>query len=185
MIVNARAGRGGEARPSHNREHAMTHFSEISAILQEGKDVSLATLRTDGWPQATTVSFAADGMEIYFGCAATSQKAANLGHDPRVSGTVTLPYTDWSKIRSISFAGRAARITDPDELARVAMLFFGKFPEVAQYVDTEGGDLAMFRVTCEVISLLDYRRGFGAHVQLSGADLAQAHGGRGEGEGEG
>lgn len=56
-----------------------------------GKDLSLATLRADGTPKATVVSYVSDGLSIYIGCAADSQKAANLARDPRVSLTITLP----------------------------------------------------------------------------------------------
>jgi hypothetical protein len=137
---------------------------DIVSILRDGKDLTVATLRADGAPQATVVSYASDGLRIYFGCGAHSQKAMNLAADDRLSMTVTLPYVDWSQIRGLSLFGRARRLEDGDDLARVGALFFAKFPEVAQYV---AGDEppAMFEVTPEVISVLDYRQGFG-HTDL-------------------
>lgn len=133
---------------------------EIVSILRDGKDLTVATVRADGAPQATVVSYASDGLRIYFGCGAASQKARNLARDDRVSMTVTLPYVDWSQIRGLSLFGRARRLEDPDELTHVGELFFPKFPEVAQYV---AGDEppAMFEVTPQIVSLLDYGRGFG------------------------
>jgi Pyridoxamine 5'-phosphate oxidase len=51
---------------------------EIVSILDEANDLTIATVREDGYPQATTVSYVNDGRKIYFGCAAASQKAQNL-----------------------------------------------------------------------------------------------------------
>jgi PPOX class probable F420-dependent enzyme len=142
-----------------------TRDAEIAAILAEGKDLTVATLRPDGAPQATVVSYASDGVDIYFGCGAGSQKARNLTRDGRVAMTVTLPYRDWAEIRGLSVAGTAQRLTDPDELGRVGLLFLQKFPEAAQYVDAPDAELAMFKVTPRVVSILDYAKGFG-HTEL-------------------
>ncbi|MBS0360170.1 MAG: pyridoxamine 5'-phosphate oxidase family protein, partial [Proteobacteria bacterium] len=100
---------------------------------------------------------------IYFGCSADSQKAQNLAHDRRVSITVDLPHRTWSDIRGLSLAGRAVEVTDPQELARVGALFVAKFPKLAEFVPTQAGALAIFRVDVEIASVLDYRQGFGAH----------------------
>lgn len=135
--------------------------NEIADILREGHDMTLATVRPDGAPQATTVSYASDGLEVFFGCGEASQKAQNLAHEPRVSLTVNLPYADWSQIRGVSLFGRAERISDADELARVGEIFFAKFPEMAQYASAVTDGMVMFRITPEVVSLLDYRKGFG------------------------
>ncbi|MFN4178413.1 pyridoxamine 5'-phosphate oxidase family protein [Phenylobacterium sp.] len=137
---------------------------EIAAILKDGQDMTIATVRPDGWPQATTVSYAADGTDILFGCGPESQKARNLAHDDRVSITVNLPYKDWSQIRGVSLSGRARRITDPDELWRAGELFLAKFPEVAQYTGS-ADQPCLFRVVPETVSVLNYAKGFG-HTDL-------------------
>ena len=145
---------------------------DIIEILEAGKDLTLATLRPDGGPQATTVSYASQGLEIYFGCGKPSQKARNLARDPRVSATIDLPYRDWAEIRGLSLGGRATEVTDPDDLARIGLLFLEKFPEVAQYVTNPGGETSIFRVRPEVVSILDYRKGFG-HTELVQVDPAR------------
>ncbi|MFZ3007375.1 MAG: pyridoxamine 5'-phosphate oxidase family protein [Phenylobacterium sp.] len=142
---------------------------DIVSILEAGKDLTLATLRPDGAPQATTVSYASQDLEIYFGCGQQSQKAGNLARDPRVSATIDLPYRDWAEIRGLSLGGLATEVTDPDDLARIGLLFLEKFPEVAQYVSSPAGEMAMFRLRPQVISVLDYRKGFG-HTELVQVD---------------
>ena len=74
---------------------------EIVAILEEANDLTIATVREDGYPQATTVSYVNDGLTIYFGCAAGSQKAKNIALNPKVSLTVNLPYAGWDEIRGL------------------------------------------------------------------------------------
>ena len=82
-----------------------------------------------------------------------------------MSLTVNLPYTSWNDIRSLSIGGRAERVTDPRELNEASQLMFEKFPQIARYAPAELEDIVLFRVTPEVISVLDYRKGFG-HTDL-------------------
>jgi len=135
--------------------------------------MTLATVREDGGPQATTVSYASDGMAIYFGCGAQSQKARNLAHEARVSLTVDLPYANWGEIRGLSISGKARRLTRPDEVAHAGELFMRKFsPEIAQYMTADTGDVALFEIRPDFVSVLDYRKGFGHTDLVAGAEFA-------------
>ncbi len=145
---------------------------EILAILTAANDMTLATIRTDGYPQATTVSYANDGLLLYFGCASDSQKARNLARNGKVSLTINLPYANWGEIRGVSMGGRAAPVSDPRENERAGRLLLQKFPEgIAEYASGGMQGVALFRVTPEVISVLDYRKGFGHtdHVEVPDA----------------
>jgi nitroimidazol reductase NimA-like FMN-containing flavoprotein (pyridoxamine 5'-phosphate oxidase superfamily) len=139
---------------------------KIVGILGAAADLTIATLREDGWPQATVVSFVSDGAAIYFGTYPKSQKALNIARDNRVSVALTDPYRTWDEIRGVSLGGRARRVTEPDELARVAALMAEKFPQIAQFITAQSpDDLAIFRIDARVISVLDYTKGFG-HTEL-------------------
>ena len=139
---------------------------QIAHIIAAGVDMTIATIRPDGWPQATTVSYASDGLTIYFGTGANAQKARNLAKNSKVSLTINLPYADWNHIEGLSASGIATRITDPAELARFGEAMFKKFPDVASYLPPEGaGEMAMYRVALNVVSVLDYTKGFG-HTDL-------------------
>lgn len=150
-------------------DHALRH--EILSILQAGADLTLATLRDDGGPQATTVSYASDGLAIYFGCSAGSQKAHNLARDPRVALTIDLPYRDWNEIRGLSMSGSAVRLTDPDQVLEVGRLFVAKFPQLGEGFALGGDEMALFSITPLVISVLDYRKGFGHVDHVEAAEL--------------
>lgn len=138
---------------------------EIADILDRAVDMTVATVREDGYPQATTVSFVNDGLTLYFGCGARSQKADNIRRDGRVSITVNLPYANWNEIRSLSLGGVAALVTDPAEIDRVMARMTTKFPQVADFALTSDAQMALVRVTPQVVSVLDYAKGFG-HTDL-------------------
>ncbi len=142
---------------------------QIIAILNAANDLTIATNRADGYPQATVVSFVNDGLAVYFGTWAKSQKALNIARDERVSIAITDPYKNWSEIKGVSIGGRARRLTDPAELAKVGQIMVRKFPQIADFAKTmQETEMAMFRIDAEVISILDYTQGFG-HTELLAA----------------
>ena len=133
----------------------------ILDILSKQTDKTIATVREDHYPQATTVSYVNDGPDIYFGCSTRSQKARNITRHNKVSLTVTPAYTDWNSIRGLSIGGLAERVTAPSQITMVEALFFRKFPFVIQYAPGDRGDLALHRIVPKVFSVLDYTKGFG------------------------
>lgn len=137
----------------------------IERLLASERDMTIATVRDDGYPQATTVSYVSDGLKIYFGCDAGSQKARNLAKSNKVSLTIDAAYAGWEEIKGLSIGGTAERVVDERELARFQALMLAKFPEIANYSIESDAGLAVFRVTPEVISVLDYSKGFG-HADL-------------------
>ena len=91
---------------------------KILAILGGATEMTIATVRPDGFPQATTVSYVHDGFTLYFGTPAHSQKARNIGLSDKVSLTVNLPYDRTEEILGLSMGAHAARVTDTSEIAR-------------------------------------------------------------------
>jgi Pyridoxamine 5'-phosphate oxidase len=145
-------------------------IEQIRSIVARGSDMTVATVRPDGWPQATTVSYASDGLTIYFGTDTNSPKARNIAKNNRVSLTINLPYSDWNHIEGISASGFARRVTEPSEVAHFSAAMLAKFPDVVKYLPPDGaGSLAMFRIDLKFVSVLDYTKGFGhtEHTELS------------------
>ncbi|MHA6262337.1 pyridoxamine 5'-phosphate oxidase family protein [Arenibacterium sp. CAU 1754] len=139
---------------------------QIIAIIDGTDDMTIATVREDGFPQATTVSYMNDGLTIYFGTSTDSQKARNIALNDKVSLTINRPYETWDDIVGLSLGGRATKVKDPKEIDAVGALMFRKFPQIPDYALTDGSvELAIFRIDPIVISLLDYRKGFG-HCDL-------------------
>jgi nitroimidazol reductase NimA-like FMN-containing flavoprotein (pyridoxamine 5'-phosphate oxidase superfamily) len=130
--------------------------------------MTIATLRPDGWPQATTVGYASDGLTLYFLCGPDSQKAANLARDDRVSLTIDHDTPQVMEIAGLSMAAHAQAVTDPAEGEKALRLLMQKYPQQQEPLPVQmptPADVAIFRVTPVVISVLDYTKGFG-HTDL-------------------
>jgi general stress protein 26 len=138
---------------------------KITDILAGCRDMTIATVRPDGAPQATVVSYVHDGLLVYFGCGAVSQKAENIARERRVSIAVTPPYADWPHIRGLSLAGVASEVTTAPEKASVAKLMLERFPEIAGMEQPDPAMVKLFRVRPTLVSILDYQQGFG-HTDL-------------------
>ena len=140
----------------------------ILQLLGQHRIMTVATLRPDGWPQATTVGYASEGLILYFLCGKESQKAANLARDDRVSLTVDHDTPQVMEIAGLSMAARAQPVTDRAEAEKVLRLLFQKYPQQTAplpFPMPKPEDVALFRVTPKVISVLDYTKGF-AHTDL-------------------
>jgi nitroimidazol reductase NimA-like FMN-containing flavoprotein (pyridoxamine 5'-phosphate oxidase superfamily) len=141
--------------------------AQIIGLLDEHRIMSLATLRPDGWPQATTVGYVNDGLTLYFLCGKDSQKAKNLMRNDRVSLTIDHDVSDPMAIKGLSMAARATLVPDQSQMQQtMRMMLPKKYPEYAAAMRTmDLSGVAIFKVTPEVISVLDYSKGFG-HCDL-------------------
>jgi nitroimidazol reductase NimA-like FMN-containing flavoprotein (pyridoxamine 5'-phosphate oxidase superfamily) len=128
--------------------------------------MTIATLRPDGWPQATTVGYANEGLTLYFLCLRDSQKAANLARDSRVSLTIDQDTPEVMATTGLSMASRAQAVVDRDEAGKALRMLQIKFPGLSQLLPMLSPEnTKIFRVTPTVISVLDYSKGFG-HTDL-------------------
>lgn len=141
--------------------------AQILRLLDEHRIMTLATLRPDGWPQATTVGYLSEGLTLYFMCGKDSQKARNLAQDNRVSLTIDHDTSDPMAIQGLSMAARATAVSDQALIQQTMRVMLPKkYPEYGKMMDTvDLGAVVVFKVTPEVISVLDYSKGFG-HCEL-------------------
>ena len=140
---------------------------QILTILDQHRIMTVATLRPDGWPQATTVGYANEGLTLYFLCGPDSQKAANLARDDRMSLTVDHDTPQVMDITGLSMAARAQAVVDPTEAEKALRMLMLKYPQQNSLPVPmpKPGDVRIFRVTPTMISVLDYSKGFG-HTDL-------------------
>lgn len=141
--------------------------NKILTLLDQHRIMTIATLRPDGWPQATTVGYVNEGLTLYFLCGLESQKAANLARDDRVSLTIDHDTPQVMEITGLSMAARAQAVVDRAEAEKVLRMLPLKYPE---QVSLPGPmptpeQARIFRVMPTVISVLDYSKGFG-HTDL-------------------
>ena len=102
---------------------------QIVDLLNEHRIMTIATNREDGWPQATVVAYANDGVIIYCLISRDSQKWANIVRDPRVSLAIARDYPQPLQIKGLSIAARAVEVTDKGEIEHVAEILLHRYPE--------------------------------------------------------
>jgi nitroimidazol reductase NimA-like FMN-containing flavoprotein (pyridoxamine 5'-phosphate oxidase superfamily) len=140
---------------------------KILTLLDQHRIMTIATLRPDGWPQATTVGYVNEGLALYFLCGLESQKAANLARDDRVSLTIDHDAPQVMEITGLSMAGHAQPVLEGAEAEKVLSMLPQKYPEQVNLPGRmpTADQVRIFRVTPIVISVLDYTKGF-AHTDL-------------------
>ena len=136
--------------------------NKILALFDQHRIMTIATLRPDGWPQATTVGYANEGLILYFVCGLDSQKAANLARDDRVSLTIDHDTPQVVEITGLSMAAHARAVIDPAEASKALHMLRLRYPELPVPMPD---DVRIFRVTPTIISVIDYSKGF-LHTDL-------------------
>lgn len=138
----------------------------IADIIDQAHDLTLATVRPDGYPQATTVSYANDGLTLFVGVGKDSQKVNNIRYSDKVSLTINLPYSDWMHIRGLSAAAQAEILQNQDDIRHAMNCLSNRFPQIKSGMTSDLADEIFFlRIRPQIISVLDYEKGFG-HTEL-------------------
>jgi nitroimidazol reductase NimA-like FMN-containing flavoprotein (pyridoxamine 5'-phosphate oxidase superfamily) len=130
-------------------------------ILDHHRLMGLATLRADGWPQATMVSYANEGLLLYFVVSRTSQKYANIERDSRVSIVIGRDFKDPAEIKALSIAANASEVRDPRQRERAVDLILERNPALARLGRPDPRHSAVMRAYCSIVTILDYSKGFG------------------------
>jgi len=149
--------------------------AQIVELLDKHRIMTIATNRADGWPQATVVGYANDGLIIYCLIAREGQKWANITRDPRVSLAIANDYPQPLQIKGLSIAARAVEATDSGEREHFAEIMYKRYPEYKVMPPPDPATMPLIRLTPEIVSVLDYSKGFG-HTELikvTNADLAE------------
>jgi general stress protein 26 len=148
---------------------------QIIELLDQHRIMTLATNRPDGWPQATVVGYANDGLIIYCMVVRDSQKFANIMRDPRVSIAIAHDYPQPLQIKGLSLAARAVEAADQGEIDHVTGILLRRYPEYKIMPRPNPAIVPMLRITPEIVSVVDYSKGFGHAdlVRVTENDLAE------------
>lgn len=130
-------------------------------ILDRHRLMTIATLRADGWPQATMVSYANEGLLLYFVVSRASQKYANIARDSRVSIVVGRDFDDPADIKALSVAANASEVRDPVQREHAIDLVLERHPALARLGRPDPEHSAVIRAYCSIVTILDYSKGFG------------------------
>jgi general stress protein 26 len=147
----------------------------ILRLLDEHRVMTIATNRPDGWPQATIVGYVNDGYLLYCFVARNTQKYVNILRDPRISIAIGSDAPNPKDIKGLSLAGRACEVTDRSEFDDISKLRLKRYPEYSALPQPTSGEdalvrispqpspasIVLLRIAPEIISVLDYSKGFG------------------------
>ena len=131
------------------------------AILDQNRVMGIATVQPDGWPQTTMVSYANEDILIYFIVSRQGQKFRNIERDDRVSCVIGRDFHDPSTIKALSIAARASEVTDAKQRERAVKLLLDRHPGLQRLERPAPGHSAVMRANPELITILDYSKGFG------------------------
>jgi nitroimidazol reductase NimA-like FMN-containing flavoprotein (pyridoxamine 5'-phosphate oxidase superfamily) len=134
-------------------------------ILNQYRLMGLATLRADGWPQATMVSYANEGLLLYFVVSRASQKYANIERDSRVSIVIGRDFEEPAQIKALSIAANASEVRDPKQREQAIDLILARHPALGKLGRPDPEHSAVMRAYCSIVTILDYSKGFG-HADL-------------------
>jgi nitroimidazol reductase NimA-like FMN-containing flavoprotein (pyridoxamine 5'-phosphate oxidase superfamily) len=130
-------------------------------ILDQNHLMALATTRADGWPQNTMVSYANDGLLLYFVISRQSQKFANIQKDDRVSIVIGRDFHDPATIKALSIAAHASEITDVKQRRNAIAKLLKRHPGLRKLEAPAPSHSAVMRAYPEIVTILDYSKGFG------------------------
>lgn len=137
-------------------------------ILDSNRIMAIATIRPDGWPQATLVGYASEGILLYFAISRTSQKFANIERDNRVSIAIGRDFHDPGSIRGLSIAAHVSEVSDPEQRDRALERLLDQHPGLKR-LETPSltDDMVVMRAAPAIITIIDYSKGFGHSDLLS------------------
>lgn len=131
------------------------------SILDENRIMAISTIRPDGWPQTTMVGYANEDILIYFVVSRQSQKFANIGRDDRVSLVVGRDFHDPATIKALSIAAHASEVRDAKQRKRAVEMLLDRHPGLRRLEPPDPSHSAVMRAYPEIITILDYSKGFG------------------------
>jgi nitroimidazol reductase NimA-like FMN-containing flavoprotein (pyridoxamine 5'-phosphate oxidase superfamily) len=130
-------------------------------ILSANRIMSIATVRPDGWPQATIVGYANEGFRLYFLIYRDSQKFENISRDHRVAVTVGEEPSELNAIKAVYAGCEVREVTDLNERSRAWLLLAKRHPNLTDLAPPQTAEVATMVAECRYISVLDYSQGLG------------------------
>jgi general stress protein 26 len=131
-------------------EAGATPWPDVARALEDAELYWLTTVRADRRPHVTPlIGVAADGA-MHFCTGLGEQKARNLEHGAQVA--LTTGNNKWDRGLDVVVEGTAVRVTERDDLQRLADAYEAKYGSFWHFdvgdgvFLSEGGEAAVFRI---------------------------------------
>jgi PPOX class probable F420-dependent enzyme len=99
---------------------------EVATFLVQQRTATMATLGPSGAPHLVAMWYAVLDGQVWFETKARSQKAVNLGRDPRITCMVEEGET-YDTLRGVSLEGTGVIVDDPDALWEVGVSVWERY----------------------------------------------------------
>ena len=114
-----------------------TSWEDTLAAIKRAEIFWISTVRTDGRPHVTPLVAVWLDDALHFSTGPDEQKARNLAGNPRVA--LTTGANDWQSGLDVVIEGDAARVTDSQQLDRLAVAWAQKWDGRWQYEVSQDG----------------------------------------------
>ncbi len=136
--------------------------AEITDFVERSRTATLATYGADGSIHLVAMWYGVVDGEIWFETKAKSQKAVNLGRDPRCSVLIEDGDT-YDTLRGVAFEGVAEIHDDPDNCHRVGVSVWERYTgpysdEMKPFVDQMMHKRVAVRVVPSRVRSWDHRK---------------------------
>src|SRR5215213_3816200 len=137
-------------------ERAQSVPPEVIEFLAEQKTLTLATVSSAGLPRATPLAYVNQGTDVFFWLRSNTVTAQHLQENPLAAYAISEYSPDPRNTRGIQAVGECKVVLDGEQIARVAMLFGDKFPEMTAGNSTLG--LSFYRLVPTELQFIDNTR---------------------------
>jgi nitroimidazol reductase NimA-like FMN-containing flavoprotein (pyridoxamine 5'-phosphate oxidase superfamily) len=137
--------------------------AEVSAFLDEGKKLQLATINRDGTPHLVTMFYGLVEGKLAFWTYRSSQKALNMERDPRITCLIE-GGEDYFELRGVMMYGNAKPLTDPNDVRYVGsqvvrrMMDLEDEDAIAPYVEQTAAKRNAYIVEPTSVASWDHRK---------------------------
>lgn len=124
--------------------------------LREHETLTLATASPTGVPRATTMTYANDGVTLYFWTRPETTTTRHIQQNPLVSFAIDDHVSDWRETKGIQGTGECHVLLDPGEISHAVDLLTQKFPSLSP---ESTANVSFCRIAPTALEFIDNARG--------------------------
>lgn len=149
-----------------SEDHVMDLRDRVIALLDAHSVMSLATCGPDG-PHAANLFYARDGLELIWVSDGGTRHSRDLAVSADVAVTIAPDTADFASVRGVQGHGRAWRVTDLAEAARLRRLLAQRYPFLSRLNAAPAvlyqafARIGVYRLVPTRLVLIDNSRSFG------------------------
>jgi uncharacterized protein YhbP (UPF0306 family) len=141
----------------------------VLEYLQKQSTVTLATSSPSGVPRAATLLYVNRGPLLYMWVRPKTTTARHVEQNPLVSFAIDEYSEDWRQTKGVQGNGECEVVLGGEEIARAAMLFGQKFPNVSAGSSTMG--IYFLKLTATQLQFIDNSRAGEKSAEEFGVDF--------------